>query len=98
MAGREAGGRRSAPRRDSRISAPAVKIRGDGDAGPRRRRRVTVVQASDVPRAVAAAASIATALGLPADEGSVVHASNRLAVRLLPADVLARVALPTHRA
>src|SRR6478735_5918946 len=56
------------------------------------------VQASEVPRAVAAAASTASALGLRVDEANVLHASNRLAVRLLPADVLARVALPTHEA
>src|SRR6478672_11458662 len=56
------------------------------------------IQASEVPRAVAAARSTASALGLTADEAIVLHASNRLAVRLLPADVLARVALPTHEA
>jgi Ser/Thr protein kinase RdoA (MazF antagonist) len=56
------------------------------------------MQASEVPRAVAAAASTASALGLRVDDATVVHASNRLAVRLLPADVLARVALPTHEA
>jgi Ser/Thr protein kinase RdoA (MazF antagonist) len=56
------------------------------------------VQASEVPRAVAAATATASALGLRADEAQVLHASNRLAVRLLPADVLARVALPTHEA
>jgi Ser/Thr protein kinase RdoA (MazF antagonist) len=47
---------------------------------------------------VAAAASTATALGLTVEEANVLHVSNRLAVRLLPADVLARVALPTHEA
>ena len=56
------------------------------------------VQASEEPRAVAAATATASALGLSADEATVVHASNRLAVRLLPADVLARIALPTHEA
>jgi len=56
------------------------------------------IQASEVPRAVAVARSTASALGLTADEATVLHASNRLAVRLLPADVLARVALPTHEA
>jgi hypothetical protein len=56
------------------------------------------LQASDVPRAVAAATSTASALGLRADEANVLHVSNRLALRLLPADVLARVALPTHEA
>ena len=56
------------------------------------------VQASDVPRAVAAAKATASALGLRAGEADVLHVSNRLAMRLLPADVLARVALPTHEA
>src|SRR6478735_453633 len=56
------------------------------------------IQASEVPRAVAVARSTASALGLTADEATVLHASNRLAVRLLPADVLARVSLPTHEA
>ena len=56
------------------------------------------MQASEVPRAVAAATSTASALGLRADEANVLHVSNRLALRLLPADVLARVALPTHEA
>ena len=52
----------------------------------------------DVPRAVAAAMSAASGLGLSADEAIVLHASNRLALRLLPADVLARVASPAHEA
>ena len=56
------------------------------------------VQASEVPRAVAAATSIAEALSLKVDEAIVLHASNRLALRLVPSDVLARVALPTHEA
>ena len=43
-------------------------------------------------RAVAAARSIASALGLAADEAVVLQNSNKLAVRLLPCDVLARVA------
>ena len=56
------------------------------------------MEASEVPRAVAAATSTASALGLRADEANVLHVSNRLALRLLPSDVLARVALPTHEA
>ena len=67
-------------------------------ADPARIEDPMAVQASDVPRAVAAATATASALGLSAHEATVVHASNRLAVRLLPADVLARVALPTHEA
>ena len=53
---------------------------------------------SDVPRAVAAATSVASGLGLSADEAIVLHASNRLALRLLPSDVLARVASAAHGA
>ena len=56
------------------------------------------VRASDVPGAVAAATSTASGLGLRADEAKVLHVSNRLALRLLPCDVLARVARPTHKA
>ena len=56
------------------------------------------MQASEVLRAVAAATSTASALGLRVDEAIVLHVSNRLALRLLPSDVLARVALATHEA
>ncbi len=56
------------------------------------------MQASDIPRAVAAARSSAEALGLRVDDAVVLHASNRLAVRLLPCDVLARVAYVAHQA
>ncbi len=45
----------------------------------------------DIPRAVAAASTITSALGLHVDEAIVLHASNRLAVRLLPSDIVARV-------
>src|SRR6188508_2900864 len=48
--------------------------------------------ASEVPRAVAAATSTASALDLTVDEAIVLHDSNKLALRLLPCDVLARVA------
>jgi Ser/Thr protein kinase RdoA (MazF antagonist) len=47
---------------------------------------------------VAAATSTASALGLTVDEAIVLHASNRLALRLLPSDVLARVAHIRHGA
>src|SRR6187551_769385 len=50
------------------------------------------MQASQVPRAVAAAMSIASSLDLTADDAIVLHDSNKLALRLLPCDVLARVA------
>jgi aminoglycoside phosphotransferase (APT) family kinase protein len=50
------------------------------------------LQASEVPRAVAAAMSIASALGLTVDDAVVLQNSNKLTVRLLPCDVLARIA------
>jgi phosphotransferase family enzyme len=56
------------------------------------------VAVTDIPRAVAAASSAASALGLTVDRAAVLHASNRLALRLLPSDVVARVALAAHGA
>ena len=50
------------------------------------------MQASEVRRAVAAAMATASSLGLTVDDAIVVHNSNKLSVRLLPCDVLARVA------
>jgi hypothetical protein len=50
------------------------------------------MQASQVASAVRAAVSTASALNLTADDAVVLHNSNRIAVRLLPCDVLARVA------
>ena len=49
-----------------------------------------------VARAIDAAISIARALDLPADEATVVQNSNKLALRLLPCDVFARVAPAEH--
>lgn len=46
----------------------------------------------DVTRAIDAALSIAVALDLPADDATLLHNSNKLALRLSPCDVLARVA------
>jgi aminoglycoside phosphotransferase (APT) family kinase protein len=56
------------------------------------------MEASEVRRAVAAGISTASALGLRVDDADVLHNSNRLAVRLLPCDVLARVAHVAHQA
>ena len=50
------------------------------------------VEPSDVTRAVEAAISIAATVDLPADDATVLHNSNKLALRLAPCDVLARVA------
>ncbi|MDG9701533.1 phosphotransferase enzyme family protein [Streptomyces sp. DH37] len=50
------------------------------------------MRAPEVSRAVAAAVSTASSLGLAVDDAIVLHDSNRLTLRLLPCDVLARVA------
>ena len=50
------------------------------------------MQASEVPRAVAAAMSTASSLDLTVEDAIVLHDSNKLTLRLLPCDVLARVA------
>src|SRR5689334_13277297 len=55
------------------------------------------MQASDVPRAMAAAMSIAAGLDLPVDDALVLHDSNRLTLRLRPCDVVARVAPAARR-
>lgn len=55
------------------------------------------MQRSDVSRAEAAARSIAAALGLAVDDAIVLHNSNKLAVRLSPCEVLARVAPLSHQ-
>jgi Ser/Thr protein kinase RdoA (MazF antagonist) len=50
------------------------------------------MQASEFPRAVAAARSTASALDLTVDDAIVLQDSNRLVLRLMPCDVVARVA------
>ncbi|HEY7010800.1 MAG TPA: aminoglycoside phosphotransferase family protein [Jatrophihabitantaceae bacterium] len=55
------------------------------------------MKAAEVPRAVAAAADTAAALGLRVDDAVVLQDSNKLTVRLLPCDVLARVAQAAHQ-
>jgi len=54
------------------------------------------MEASEVQRAVAAATSIVAALDLTVDDAIVLHNSNKLALRVLPCDVLARVAHVGH--
>jgi aminoglycoside phosphotransferase (APT) family kinase protein len=56
------------------------------------------MRATDIRRAVAAAKAIAAAHGLHANDAVVLQDSNRIAVRLLPCDVLARVAYVAHLA
>jgi Phosphotransferase enzyme family len=55
------------------------------------------MQPSEIQRALAAAKSTASALDLTVDDAIVLNDSNRLAVRLLPCDVLARVAPTAHQ-
>lgn len=54
------------------------------------------MQVSEARRAVAAALSIASSLGLTAEDATVLHDSNKLTLRLLPCDVVARVAPVPH--
>ena len=55
------------------------------------------MQASEVPRAVAAAMSTVSSLDLTVDDAIVLHDSNRLTLRLLPCDVVAQVAPVAHQ-
>ncbi len=55
------------------------------------------MQASEVPRAVAAAMSAASSVGLAVDDAIILHDSNKLTLRLLPCDVVARVAPAAHQ-
>src|SRR5437016_3041753 len=60
--------------------------------------KISWMRPSETQRALAAAISTASALDLTVDDAIVLHDSNRLAVRLLPCDVLARVAPTEHQA
>ena len=51
-----------------------------------------MVEKSDITRAITAATSIAASLDLPADDAVILQNSNKLALRLTPCDVFARVA------
>src|SRR5580700_7273210 len=55
------------------------------------------MQPSEIQRALAAAVSTASVLDLTVDDAIVLHDSNRLAVHLMPCDVLARVAPSAHQ-
>lgn len=54
------------------------------------------MKAPDVARAVGAATEVALALGLEVADARVLHHSNKLTLRLLPSDVVARVAFAGH--
>jgi len=55
------------------------------------------MEPTEVSRALAATTSDASELGLSVEDASVIQNANRLAVRLVPCDVLARVAAPVRR-
>ncbi|MEW2129812.1 aminoglycoside phosphotransferase family protein [Streptomyces sp. NPDC005435] len=55
------------------------------------------MRAPERRRATAAALSTASALGLRSDDAIVLHDSNKLTLRLLPCDVVARVAPPARQ-
>ena len=55
------------------------------------------MEPTEVSRALAATTSDAAELGLSVEDASVIQNANRLAVRLVPCDVLARVAAPVRR-
>ena len=67
--------------------------------GPRREdiEGEEVMESTEVSRALAATISDAAELGLSVEDVSVIQNANRLAVRLVPCDVLARVAAPVRR-
>jgi hypothetical protein len=56
------------------------------------------MEAPNVRRAVEAAGATASVLGLQVDDVVVIHNSDRIALRLIPCEVLARVAPSAHRA
>ena len=55
------------------------------------------MQAADQQRAIAAVTASARQLGLTVDDAVVLNNSNRLVVRLLPCDTVARIAPPIHQ-
>ena len=59
--------------------------------------KISRMQPSEFQRALAAAVSTASELGLAVDDAIVLHDSNKLTVRLLPCDVAARVAPAEHQ-
>src|SRR6516225_9372976 len=55
------------------------------------------MRAPEAQRAVAAAMATASSLDLTVDDAVVLHDSNKLTVRLLPCDMVARVAPVAHQ-
>ena len=67
-------------------------------AAPQERAVRGVMEDWELRRAVEAGGSTASALGLQVDHVVVIHNSDRIALRLIPCDVLARVAPSAHQA
>jgi aminoglycoside phosphotransferase (APT) family kinase protein len=59
--------------------------------------KISWMRPFEVQRALAAAMATASSLGLPVEDAIVLHDSNKLTVRLLPCDVVARVAPVAHQ-
>jgi hypothetical protein len=78
------------------------EVRHDLEEGParqvRRLRAAVLTLAPSVERAVEACRSVASDLGLHVGDAVVINSSDRVAVRLIPCDVLARVAPLAQRA
>src|SRR5688500_18365521 len=87
--GRSPGHRRSSPAWAHHLVGPRHASETAG-GGP--------MQASEASRAIAAARAIAAELGLRVEDTIVLQDSNRLTVRLLPCDVVARIAPISYRA
>jgi phosphotransferase family enzyme len=92
---RTAPGRHTSPK--ERTATAAVTCLWESAAEVGFGEKISWMQPSEIQRALAAATSTASALDLVVDDGIVLHDSNKLAVRLLPCDVLARVAPAAHQ-
>jgi len=84
--------RRSSAVLVSCLNAGSARIASRSESAFAETRNSSDMHESKAPRAMAAATSIALSLGLTVDEAIVLHDSNKLTLRLLPCDVLARVA------
>jgi len=76
---------------------PVVSPEAGREVGGLREQDEATMKASDIARAVDAGVATASAVGLTVEDAMFLHDSNRIAVRLLPSDVLARVAYGVHQ-
>src|SRR5580700_1929439 len=72
---------------------PSLIIRPGGGSDE----KIRWMQPPEKQRALAAAVSIASELGLAVDDAIVLHDSNKLTARLLPGDIVARIAPLAHQ-